>query len=204
MLTSSATSSGRATGSGRAAAGAGRASTGIPGLDDIFGGGLTPDRVYLVEGTPGTGKTTLALQFLIEGVRLGEPALYITLSETAEELRAVAASHGWSLDGIDALRARRRERAATPMRAVDPASLRSRARRDDPRGDGAGRRAAPARVVFDSLSEMRLLAQRSAALSAPDPGAQAVLLDPAVHRADARRPTSDAGRSAAALHLPTA
>ena len=77
LLTSSATSSGRA-------------STGIPGLDDILGGGLTPDRFYLVEGTPGTGKTTLALQFLMEGVRLGLPALYITLSETAGELRAVA------------------------------------------------------------------------------------------------------------------
>src|SRR3954463_15760215 len=100
MLTSSATSSGRATGSGRAATGAARASTGIPGLDDILGGGLTPDRFYLVEGTPGTGKTTLALQFLMEGVRLGMPALYITLSETADELRAVAQSHGWSLDGV--------------------------------------------------------------------------------------------------------
>src|ERR1700760_3809513 len=77
-----------------------RASTGIPGLDDILGGGLTPNRFYLVEGTPGTGKTTLALQFLIEGVRRGEPALYITLSETADELRAVAKSHGWSLDGV--------------------------------------------------------------------------------------------------------
>src|SRR6478672_9729675 len=82
------------------AASAGRASTGIPGLDDILGGGLTPDRFYLVEGTPGTGKTTLALQFLLEGVRLGQPALYITLSETADELRAVAKSHGWSLDGV--------------------------------------------------------------------------------------------------------
>ena len=87
LSTSSATSSGRA-------------STGIPGLDDILGGGLTPDRFYLVEGTPGTGKTTLALQFLMEGVRLGVPALYITLSETADELRAVAESHGWSLDGV--------------------------------------------------------------------------------------------------------
>src|ERR1700754_2961318 len=77
-----------------------RASTGIPGLDDILGGGLTPNRFYLIEGTPGTGKTTLALQFLLEGVRLGEPALYITLSETADELRAVAGTHGWSLDGV--------------------------------------------------------------------------------------------------------
>ena len=81
-------------------ASSGRASTGIPGLDNILGGGLTPDRLYLVEGTPGTGKTTLALQFLMEGVRLGLPGLYITLSETADELRAVAESHGWSLDGV--------------------------------------------------------------------------------------------------------
>jgi circadian clock protein KaiC len=77
-----------------------RASTGIQGLDDILGGGLTPCRLYLVEGSPGTGKTTLALQFLLEGVRLGEPVLYVTLSETADELRAVAATHGWSLGNV--------------------------------------------------------------------------------------------------------
>lgn len=77
-----------------------RMSTGIPGLDDILGGGLTPQRVYLVEGTPGTGKTTLGLQFLLDGVARGESGLYITLSETADELKAVAASHGWSLDAL--------------------------------------------------------------------------------------------------------
>src|SRR3954451_3057223 len=78
-----------------------RAPTGISGLDEILGGGLTVSRFYLVEGTPGTGKTTLALQFLIEGCSAGEDGLYITLSETAEELRAVAKSHGWSLDGME-------------------------------------------------------------------------------------------------------
>src|SRR3954471_19611487 len=76
------------------------AATGIIGFDHIIGGGFTRNRLYLVEGNPGSGKTTLALQYLLEGARLGERGLYITLSETAEELRAVAASHGWSLDGI--------------------------------------------------------------------------------------------------------
>ena len=79
----------------------GTASTGIPGLDHILRGGLPRDRVYLLEGDPGTGKTTAALQFLMEGVRHGESCVYVTLSENAVELRAVAASHGWRLDGID-------------------------------------------------------------------------------------------------------
>src|SRR5437764_3399743 len=77
--------------------------TGIPGLDDVLGGGFTPDRVYLVEGNPGSGKTTLAIQYLLEGARLGETGLYVTLSETRAELHAVARSHGWSLDGITLL-----------------------------------------------------------------------------------------------------
>jgi circadian clock protein KaiC len=75
-------------------------STGIEGLDSILGGGLTPYRTYLVEGEPGTGKTTTGLQFLAEGARNGESVAYITLAETAEELEAVAESHGLSLDGI--------------------------------------------------------------------------------------------------------
>lgn len=76
------------------------ASTGTPGLDDILMGGLARNRLYLVEGVPGAGKTTLALQFLLDGARRGEPVLYITLSETAEELKAVADSHGWDLTGV--------------------------------------------------------------------------------------------------------
>lgn len=78
----------------------GVASTGITGLDDVLAGGLTRNRLYLVEGVPGSGKTTLALQFLMAGAARGEPVLYITLSETEEELRDVAASHGWSLEGV--------------------------------------------------------------------------------------------------------
>jgi circadian clock protein KaiC len=75
--------------------------TGVTGFDDVLGGGLTPNRLYLVEGDPGSGKTTLALQFLLEGAKGGERGLYVTLSETKEELEGVARSHGWSLDAFD-------------------------------------------------------------------------------------------------------
>lgn len=75
-------------------------SIGVPGLNDVIGGGLEPHRLYLVEGTPGAGKTTIALQFLLEGARQGESVLYVTLSETETELRGVAASHGWDLSGL--------------------------------------------------------------------------------------------------------
>src|SRR4051812_16846767 len=74
--------------------------TGIKGLDDILRGGLPQNRVYLVEGTPGAGKTTLAMQFLLQGAREGQRCMYVTLSETEEELRASATSHGWSLEGV--------------------------------------------------------------------------------------------------------
>ncbi|WP_275428658.1 ATPase domain-containing protein, partial [Enterobacter cloacae] len=76
-----------------------RVSIGIAGLDDILSGGLTRDRLYLLEGAPGTGKTTIALQFLLAGAEAGETSLYITLSETEGELRESAATHGWTLGG---------------------------------------------------------------------------------------------------------
>src|ERR1700760_693996 len=76
-------------------------STGNAGLDDILGGGLDPQRMYLFEGQPGSGKTTLALQFLLEGVRRGDPSLYVALSESERELRSVVTRHGWTLAGID-------------------------------------------------------------------------------------------------------
>src|SRR5690242_2649989 len=80
---------------------AARISTGSKGLDDVLGGGFDADRMYLYEGRPGSGKTTLAMQFLLEGVRRGERTLYITLSETERELQLVAKRHGWSLTGIN-------------------------------------------------------------------------------------------------------
>ncbi len=136
-----------------------RISTGVPGLDDILVGGLTPDRLYLLEGTPGTGKTTLALQFLLEGAARREPTLYITLSETGDELKAAAATHGWSLDAINVfelvnelgLDADREQTILHPAEIELGETVKEvMARVDEIR---------PARVVFDSLSELRLLAQ---------------------------------------------
>jgi len=75
-----------------------RATTGVAGLDDILDGGLARNRLYLLEGTPGTGKTTIALQFLIEGAKLGEAGIYVSLAETERELRQGAKSHGWTID----------------------------------------------------------------------------------------------------------
>src|SRR3954462_7015039 len=78
-----------------------RCSTGVAGLDEVLGGGLPRSRLYLLQGDPGVGKTTVALQFLLEGVKQKEKGLYITLSETKDELELVAQSHGWSLDSLD-------------------------------------------------------------------------------------------------------
>jgi circadian clock protein KaiC len=134
--------------------------TGIPGLDDILGGGVTPDRVYLVEGNPGSGKTTLALHFLFEGRRLGEPGLYVTLSETKLELRDVARSHGWSLDGIGLLE------LVAPESELEPDNQLAMFQPSEVELGETTRailaeveRIRPRRVVVDSLSEMRLLAQ---------------------------------------------
>jgi circadian clock protein KaiC len=136
-----------------------RMSTGIAGLDEVLEGGLPPDRVYLVEGEPGTGKTTIALQFLLEGARLGEAGLYVTLSETKEELRAVAESHGWSLDGFDIYELLPTEESLQPdsqytifhPSEIELGETTSAVLREV-------ERIKPKRVIFDSLSEMRLLA----------------------------------------------
>ncbi|TBR13134.1 MAG: circadian clock protein KaiC [Lysobacter sp.] len=133
--------------------------SGIAGLDTVLDGGFTPHRLYLVEGMPGSGKTTIALQFLMEGVREGETALYVTLSETAHELREVAASHGWSLEGI------RIHELAPPHDSLDPDSHYTMFHPSEVElGDTTKRiidqveDLRPQRMVFDSLAELRLLA----------------------------------------------
>jgi len=139
-----------------------RASTGIPGLDYALDGGLPVNRVYLVQGDPGAGKTTLAMQFLLEGARRGEAALYATLSETEEELRDIAVSHGWQLDGVDVcdLQSVQVEpRAGSEYTLFHPSEVElaetTRSLLD------TVDRVHPTRLVLDSLSEMRLLARDS-------------------------------------------
>lgn len=133
---------------------------GVPGLDEVLRGGLPRNRLYLIEGDPGAGKTTLALQFLLEGARNGEQGLYITLSESKEELQGVAESHGWSLDAINVLELSAIEQQLqieaentffhpsevelTRITQILLAEI---------------ERVKPARVVFDSLSELRLMSE---------------------------------------------
>ena len=137
-----------------------RTSTGIPGLDDILMGGFAANRLYLIDGSPGVGKTTLAMQFLLEGVRLGEPCLYVTLSETRDELEAVADSHGWSLDGIEVVELSQVEAtfgANTQNTLFQPAEV--ELTRLSSLLIGEFDRVKPRRMVLDSLSELRLMAQ---------------------------------------------
>ncbi len=138
------------------------ASTGIRGLDNILSGGLARGRVYLIEGSPGTGKTTVATQFLREGAARGERTLYITLSETEDELRESARSHGWELEGIEIYE------LVPPENLLDEDQQQSLLYSSDlelgettKRIFEAFERVRPDRVVLDSLSEIRLLAQSS-------------------------------------------
>jgi circadian clock protein KaiC len=140
-----------------------KAATGVPGLDDILSGGFTKGALFLVEGTPGTGKTTLALRYLMEGAAQGERALYITLSETRDELLRGAASHGWTLDSnIETFELQ------PPESIVNAEQQQSLLYSSDLElGEtvklifDAVDRIQPQRIVLDSLSEIRLLAQNS-------------------------------------------
>src|SRR5689334_7260919 len=138
----------------------GTCATGVPGLDEVLVEGLPSNCFYLIQGDPGSGKTTLALQFLFEGIRRGEKTLYITLSETKEELLKVARSHGWSLDSIalfelSAIEALVRPEAHTTV--FHPSELELTKVTDLLLNEI--RKTRPGRIVFDSLSEFRLLAE---------------------------------------------
>lgn len=133
-------------------------STGIPGLDNVLGGGLTKERLYLLEGDPGAGKTTMALQFLIEGAKQGETVLYVTLAENEVELRAVAESHGFSMDGVTVHEVIPEEGLLDPAEqytALHPSEVEL--------GETNNlilemiEKMRPTRVVLDSLSELQLL-----------------------------------------------
>ena len=134
-------------------------STGIPGLDELLRGGLTAHRMYVVEGAPGSGKTTLALQFLLTGRDNDERTLYVTLSETVSELKAIAASHGWNLDRVELFQLSQSEgiKPEDQYTLYHPAEVEL--------GEtikamlGTIERVQPSRVVLDSLSELKLLAR---------------------------------------------
>ena len=145
-------------------------------MDDVIGGGFHRGRAFLLEGEPGTGKTTIALQFLLTGVAQDERCLYITLSETEDELRASAESHDLSIDGLDTLRTH------SPENLLDEDQQQSLLYSSDlelgettKRIFEAFERLQPTRVVVDSLSEIRAVGAKLTALSAPDPRAEALL-----------------------------
>jgi circadian clock protein KaiC len=136
--------------------------TGIAGLDDILGGGLARNHLYLIEGDPGTGKTTIAMQFLMEGTRQGQKGLYVTLSESRTELLEIAESHGWSLDGIEVFELAPDENHLKPeaqYTVFNPSEIELSDTTNAVLAEVE--RLQPARVVFDSLSELRLLARDS-------------------------------------------
>ena len=139
-----------------------RQTTGTAGLDEVLGGGFPSHRLYVIEGTPGSGKTTFAVQFMREGVRLGQSVLYVTLSETSGEMDDVASSHGWKLDGINLV-----ELSSLSDRLADEADYTVYHPADVELGETVKRiraeveRINPDRVVLDSVSELRVLSQTS-------------------------------------------
>jgi len=129
--------------------------TGIAGLDDILRGGLSAGGLYLIEGTSGTGKTTLGLQFALTGAAQGESVVYVTLSETQRDLESVARSHGWDLGRVHIMQALAPQAKAATMfypSEVELEKLMTGLKEEI-------QRIGPARIVIDSLSEIRLMAE---------------------------------------------
>ena len=152
----------RASHNGRVSGPAELLATGIAGLDDILRGGFASNHLYLIEGDPGTGKTTVALQFLLEGARLGQKGLYITLSESKTELLEIADSHGWSLDDINLFELTPDENHLKPeaqYTVFNPSEVELADTTSAVLAEVE--RLQPTRLVFDSLSELRMLARDS-------------------------------------------
>ncbi len=140
-----------------------RAKTGVDGLDSILRGGLPRNHLYVIEGDPGSGKTTLAMQFLLEGVRENEPSLYVTLSETTDELTEVARSHGWSLDGLNLLELGslgERLQHELDYTVYHPADV--ELGETIKKIQGTVENLSPKRVVLDSVSELKILSETNA------------------------------------------
>jgi circadian clock protein KaiC len=135
-----------------------RASSGIPGLDEILGGeGFPRNQMYLIEGNPGAGKTTIGLQFLLEGVRRDEKVAYVVLAESEKALRRLARSHGWDMHGIEVIESSDQSASDDQYSLFHPAEVELGHASDTILGEIDRMR--PSRVVIDSLSEVRLLAQ---------------------------------------------
>ena len=177
------------------------AATGVAGLDDILRGGLPRNYLYLVTGTPGTGKTTLAMQFLLEGVRRGETCLYVTLSESKAEIQKVADSHGWDLSKllVDALVPSERNLSADSQLTVfNPAELELGETTQALTGAARSHQATTCRdrLAVGAAPDRAELA----AVPPPGPRAQAVLQRVGLHGPDARRPDGRRRRRSPAEH----
>ena len=165
-----------------------RVSTSNFGLDDILGGGLD------AEGRPGTGKTTLALQFLLEGVHRGEHCLYVTLSKSESELRAVVGRHGWTLDGIDVFEPVPPEASLDPdleLTLFHPAEM--ELSETTKHILDRVRAVNPSRVVFELALRNAVVGEKFVALSPLNPCLEKFLCSSAMHRRSARRSHVAAG-----------